>query len=61
EGKTYMVYTDFSGYMRLLDTADGKTLDTISLQGNVESSPSMYNDTLVVGSYARKIFGIKIK
>lgn len=61
DGKTYMVYSDFAGYMHLVDPMDGKTLDSVSLQGNVESSPAIYNDTIVVGSYARKIFGIKVK
>jgi hypothetical protein len=61
DGKTYMVYTDFSGYMHLLDPMTGSTLDSISLGKNVESSPAIYNDTIVVGSYAQKIFGIKVK
>lgn len=61
DGKTYVVYSDFSGYMHLVDPVNGKTLDSVSLEGNVESSPAIYNDTIVVGSYAKKIFGIKIK
>ncbi|WP_080064543.1 PQQ-binding-like beta-propeller repeat protein [Ruminiclostridium hungatei] len=61
DGKTYMVYSDFSGYMHLVDPMNGKTLDSVPLQGNVESSPAIYDDTIVVGSYARKIFGIKVK
>jgi outer membrane protein assembly factor BamB len=61
DGKTYMVYNDFSGFIHLLDPMTGKTLDSVSLGKNVESSPAIYNDTIVVGSYARKIFGIKVK
>jgi len=61
DGKTYMVYTDFAGRMHLVDPMTGKTLDSISLGKNVESSPAIYNDTIVVGSYAQKIFGIKVK
>jgi len=61
DGKTYMVYSDFSGYMHLVDPMNGKTLDSVPLQGNVESSPAIYDDTIVVGSYARKIFGIKVR
>ncbi|HEY5583352.1 MAG TPA: PQQ-binding-like beta-propeller repeat protein [Ruminiclostridium sp.] len=61
DGKTYMVYTDYAGLMHLVDPMTGKTLDSISLGLNVESSPAIYNDTIVVGSYARKIFGIKVK
>ncbi|PYG90301.1 PQQ enzyme-like repeat protein [Ruminiclostridium sufflavum DSM 19573] len=61
DGKTYMVYTDFAGYMHLVDPMNGKTLDSVSLGQNVESSPAIYNDTIVVGSYARKIFGVKVR
>lgn len=61
DGKTYVVYSDFSGHMYLLDPMNGKTLSSVSLEGNVESSPAIYNNTIVVGSYAQKIFGIKIK
>ena len=61
DGKTYVVYCDFAGKMYLIDPIDGKTLHTISLGKNVESSPSIYNDMIVVGSYDQKIFGIRIK
>lgn len=61
EGKTYIAYTDYAGYMHLVDPMNGKTLDSVSLGLNVESSPAIYDDTLVVGSYAQKIFGIKVK
>jgi hypothetical protein len=39
----------------------GEDLDSISLGANVESSPSVYDDIAVVGSYAQKIFGVRIK
>lgn len=61
DGKTYMVYSDYAGLMHLVDPMTGSTLDSVSLGLNVESSPAIYNDTIVVGSYARKIFGIKVK
>ncbi|MCX7771857.1 MAG: PQQ-binding-like beta-propeller repeat protein, partial [Clostridia bacterium] len=61
DGKTYAVFCDFAGKMHLFDPMTGKDLDVISLGKNVESSPSVYNDMIVVGSYAQKIFGIKIK
>ncbi len=61
DSKTYMVYCDFAGYMHLVDPMTGNTLDSVSLGQNVESSPAIYNDTIVVGSYAKKIFGIKVR
>jgi outer membrane protein assembly factor BamB len=61
DGKTYAVFCDSAGNMHLFDPKTGKDLDVISLGANVESSPSVYNNMIVVGSYAKKIFGIKIE
>lgn len=61
DGKTYGLFCDYGGYMHLFDPMTGEDYDKISLGGNIESSPSVYNDIAVVGSYAQKIFGIRIK
>jgi outer membrane protein assembly factor BamB len=61
DGKTYGLLCDFSGLMRLFDPKTGKDLDTVSLGGNIESSPAVYGDMIVVGSYAKKLFGIRIR
>ena len=60
-GKTYAVFCDFAGKLHLFDPKTGKDLDVISLGNNIESSPAIYNDMIVVGSYTPKIYGIKIK
>ena len=61
DGKTYVIFCDFKGDMHLMDPMTGKDLDVISVGGNVEASPSVYNDMAVVGTYAKKIYGVKIK
>ena len=61
DGKTYMILCDFKGDMHLIDPKNGEDLDKISVGGNVEASPSIYNDMVVVGTYAKKIYGVKIK
>lgn len=61
DGKTYMLLCDFKGDMRLIDPKTGSDLDIISVGGNVEASPSVYKDMAVVGTYAKKIYGVKIK
>lgn len=61
DGKTYAIFCDYAGTMHLFDPKTGRDIDTISLGLNIESSPSVYNDMIVVGSYAKKLFGIKIK
>jgi len=61
EGITYGLFCDFAGWLHLFDPKTGKDYNKVSLGGNIESSPAVYDDTIVVGSYAQKIFGIKIK
>lgn len=61
DGKTYVIFCDFKGDMHLMDPKTGKDLDVISVGGNVEASPSIYNDMAVVGTYAKKIYGVRIK
>lgn len=61
EGKTYMLLCDFKGDMHLIDPKTGEDLDKIFVGGNVEASPSVYNNMAVVGTYAKKIYGVKIK
>ncbi len=59
-GKTYILHCNFSGTMRLIDPANGTIVDEVSLGANIESTPAVYNNIAVVGSYAKKIFGIRI-
>lgn len=61
DGKTYMIFCDYAGEMHLMDPSDGEVLDTISVGQNVEASPAIYNDMVVVGTYAKKIYGVRIK
>ena len=61
DGTSYMIFCDSYGKMYLIDPKTGETLDTISVERNVEASPAIYNDMVVVGSYARKVFGVRIK
>lgn len=61
DGKTYGLFCDSAGNMHLFDPLTGKDYHTVSLGANIESSPSVYNDMAVVGSYAKKIFGVRIK
>lgn len=61
DGKTYGIFCDFKGDMHLFDPKTGEDLDVINLGGNIESSPAIYGNMAVVGSYAQKIYGIRIK
>lgn len=59
--KTYILYCNFSGMIRLIDPVDGKLISETSLGANIESTPAVFDDMAVVGSYEKKIFGIRIK
>jgi len=45
----------------LVDPINGKIVHSVSLGANIESTPAVYNNIAVVGSYAKKIWGIRIK
>jgi len=60
-GDAYIVQCDSAGNMFLIDGREGKVLDTINLGANIEASPAVYGNTVVVGTRGQKICGIKIK
>jgi len=61
DGKTYGIFCDFRGDMHLFDPKTGEDLDVVNLGANIESSPGVYGNMVVVGSYAMKIYGVRIK
>ncbi len=60
-GKGYILFCNSFGQMFLIKGITGEIKDTISLGANIEGTPAVYEDIAVVGSYAQKIFGIRIK
>lgn len=62
QGKAYIIQCDTYNHIYLLDGATGELLDTLEFESdNFEASPAVYGDTLVIGSRAAKIYGVKIK
>lgn len=59
-GKAYVVVCDSAGNATLLDGASGTVLNKKNLGGLVEASPAVFEDTLVIGTRARQICGIKV-
>lgn len=59
-GKTYVVICDSVGNMSLLDGKTGEKLSNIGLGSNIEASPAVFGDTIVVGTRGQKIYGIKV-
>lgn len=61
QGNAYLIQADSIGDTYLFDAKTGKLLDKVNLGSNIESSPAIYNDTIVVATRGQKIYGIKIK
>lgn len=61
DGKSYILQSDSAGYMYLIEGISGRILDKIPLEANIEGSPAVYDNMLVVGTRGQKIWGIKIK
>jgi outer membrane protein assembly factor BamB len=59
--KGYLILCDSGGYMHLIDGKTGETLDKIALNANVEASPAVYENMVVVGTRGQQIFGVRIK
>nr|NLI51599.1 PQQ-binding-like beta-propeller repeat protein [Propionibacterium sp.] len=60
DGTQYGVLPDSAGTIHLFDPNTGLDLSTLDLGKNTEATISAYNDMLVVASYDRKIYGIRI-
>ncbi len=61
DGTGKVIYGNSSGKMYLLDGLTGQVHDELVIsQGVIEASPAVYNDMLVVGTRAGKIWGIEL-
>ena len=62
DGKDQVLYARSDSKLLMVDGISGKTNSEISLGGgNVESTPAVYENILVVGTRGRNIFGVKLK
>ena len=64
DGTGSVIYCDYNKVgknMFLLNALTGDVLDSFNLGGGVEASPAVYEDTIVIGTRACKIWGVKLK
>lgn len=59
--KAYLVECNSGGLVRLFDAATGKVITSCEVDGNVEGSPIAFDDMIVFGTRACKIYGIRIQ
>lgn len=57
----YLVVCNAGGMMRLIDAVSGKKLAECQLNANIEGSPIVFDDMVVVGTRGSKIYGVKIR
>lgn len=60
-GEAHLLLGDSGGTLRLLNARNGDVIDQIALEGNIEGSPAVFGDMLVVGTRGRRIYGIRIR
>ncbi len=60
-GKGYVLVGSSSGELRLLDGLTGEEAAGIKLRGNIEGTPAVFDDMIVVGTRSCRIYGIKIE
>lgn len=60
-GKGYVLFGDVAGNLYLLDGLTGKQCCAIQLNGAVEASPIVYNNTIVIGTRACSIYALKLE
>jgi len=60
DGNGYLVYCTAGGYMYFIDGLTGKVLDSLDVGSNVEASPAVYNNTIVVGTRGELIWGVNL-
>lgn len=61
DGKAYVVLCDSAGNMMLIDPKVGKVINQVNLEANIEGSPAVYENMIVVGTRGQKIWGVRIK
>lgn len=59
-GRGYVILGNSKGTLRLIDGLTGKVIDSVKLNANIEGTPAVFEDMLVVGTRGRKIYGVRI-
>lgn len=59
-GKGYVIVGSSNGLLRMFDGLTGAGIAAVDLGANIEGSPIVFDDTLVVGTRGSMVYGIKI-
>lgn len=61
DGKTWLLQGDMHGKLHLIDARTGQLVHFVQLEGNVEASPAVFDNRIVVATRSRNIYGIEIR
>jgi hypothetical protein len=59
-GKGYLVQADSVGKISVVAASSGKVVGSLNIGTNIESSPAIFDDFVVVASRGGKIYGLKL-
>ena len=60
-GAVYLVQCCSDGTVLLLNGANGKLLDSISLNTTLEATPAVFGNTVVLGTRDERIIGLTVE
>ena len=61
-GRDVVIYARSDSHLMMLDGKSGKTKYDLNLgSGNVEASPAVYEDVLVLGTRGCRIYGVRLR
>ncbi len=61
DGNGYLAYCNSGFNLYLIDGMTGDVLDQMNLGGNIEASPVMYNNYIVIGTRANRTYCVEVK
>lgn len=60
-GEGFLIFGTLYGSLCLVDGATGTLLDTMELEGHLEATAAVYNNTVVIGARSNYIYGITLE
>lgn len=61
EGKAWLLHAGIGGMVRLHEALTGKLVASVQLEGDIESSPSVFGGRAVIGTRLNRIYAVDIK
>ena len=63
QGDAWIIQGDEKGRLTMMKGLTGEVVNTLQLEGEIEGSPAVYNDILVIGTSSEnpKMYGIRIE